>query len=147
MRRFFWLVLLPARLAAQRPAVSPALPRLLQRVPDTTVSVWLFARPGVPLDALSDRVSAAGARVRVRSRWLNAVSADVPSGTLRALFLDRDLRRIQPLGRFRIPSDRVRVLETPRAPASGADTCPPGGDPVYGPSDMPYRQLHLRPLS
>ncbi|HZE94188.1 MAG TPA: S8 family serine peptidase, partial [Gemmatimonadales bacterium] len=114
---------------------------------DTTVSVWLFARPGVSLDALSERVAAAGARVRVRSRWLNAISADVPSATLRALLQDRDLRRIQPLGRFRLPTNRTRTLEVPRSPTAGADTCPPGGDPIYGPSDMPYRRLHLRPLS
>jgi len=147
MRRFLWIVFLPAGLAAQQPAVSPVLPQLLQRVQDTTVSVWLFARPGVSLDALSERVAAAGARVRVRSRWLNAISADVPSATLRALLQDRDLRRIQPLGRFRLPANRTRTLEVPRSPTAGADTCPPGGDPIYGPSDMPYRRLHLRPLS
>ena len=147
MRRFLWIVFLPAGLAAQQPAVSPVLPQLLQRVQDTTVSVWLFARPGVSLDALSERVAAAGARVRVRSRWLNAISADVPSATLRALLQDRDLRRIQPLGRFRLPTNRTRTLEVPRSPTAGADTCPPGGDPIYGPSDMPYRRLHLRPLS
>ncbi|HYU28818.1 MAG TPA: S8 family serine peptidase [Gemmatimonadales bacterium] len=147
MRRFFWIVFLPAGLAAQRPAVSPVLPQLLQRVQDTTVSVWLFARPGVPLDALSDRVTASGARVRVHSRWLNAISADVPSAALRMLLQDRDLRRVQPLGRFRVPADRRRALEVLRSPTGGADTCPAGGDPVYGPSDMPYRRLHLRPLS
>src|SRR5882762_302328 len=147
MRRFLWIVFLPAGLAAQQPAVSPVLPKLLQRVQDTTVSVWLFARPGVSLDALSERVAAAGARVRVRSRWLNAISADVPSATLRTLLQDRDLRRIQPLGRFRLPANRTRTLEVPRSPTAGADTCPPGGDPIYGPSDMPYRRLHLRPLS
>jgi len=151
MRRFFWIVFLPAGLAAQRPAVSPVLPQLLQRAHDTTVSVWLFARPGVSLAALSDRVTASGARVRVRSRWLNAISADVPSAALRVLLQDRDLRRVQPLGRFRIPAGRGRVPfpapELPQSPTSGADTCPAGGDPVYGPSDMPYRRLHLRPLS
>ena len=35
MRRFIWLVFLPAGLAAQRPAASPVLPRLLARVQDT----------------------------------------------------------------------------------------------------------------
>lgn len=109
--------------------------------------MWLFARPGVSLEALGDRVAAAGARVRVRSRWLNAVSADVPSGTLRALLLDRELVRIQPLGRFRLPPNRARTVEVPRSVAAGADTCPVGGDSIYGPSDMPLRRLHLRPLT
>src|SRR6266550_1404747 len=52
---------------------------------------------------------------------------------------------------FRIPPGRGRVPfpapELPRSPTSGADTCPAGGDPMYGPSDMPYRRLHLRPIS
>jgi hypothetical protein len=136
-------------LAAQRPAVSPVLPRLLSRVQDTTVSVWLFARPAASLDAISARAAALGARVRVRSSWLHAISADVPAAALRRLLEDRDLRRIQPLGRFKLR----RPLPAPRiiaAPGAGpGDTCgvTPGDDPVLGPSEMPYRQLHLRPLT
>jgi len=148
MRRFIWLVFLPAGLAAQRPAVSPVLPRLLGRVQDTTVSVWLFARPTASLDAISDRAAGAGARVRIRSRWLHAVSADVPAAALRRFLEDRDLRRVQPLGRFKLR----RPLPAPRsiaAPGAPGDTCgvTPGDDPVLGPSAMPYRQLHLRPLT
>lgn len=148
MRRFIWLLFLPAGLAAQRPAVSPVLPRLLSRVQDTTVSVWLFARPTASLDAISERATAAGARVRVRSRWLHAVSADVPAAALRRLLQDPDLRRIQPLGRFKLrrPLPAPRIIAAPAAPG---DTCgvTPGDDPVLGPSEMPYRQLHLRPLT
>ena len=156
MRRFLWLIFLPAGLAAQRPAVSPVLPRLLSRVQDTTISVWLFAQPTASLDAISERAAAAGARVRVRSRWLHAVSADVPAAALRRLLEDRDLRRVQPLGRFKLrpPRPGRPVLDlAPRvtlAPAAGpGDTCgvTPGDDPVLGPSAMPYRQLHLRPLT
>ncbi len=149
MRRFIWLVFLPAGLAAQRPAVSPVLPRLLSRVQDTTVSVWLFARPTASLDTISARVAALGARVRVQSRWLHAVSADVPAAALRRLLEDRELKRVQPLGRFKLR----RPLPAPRiiaAPGAGpGDTCgvSPGDDPVLGPSEMPYRQLHLRPLT
>ena len=153
MPRWFCLVFLPAGLAAQQPAVSPALPRLLSRVQDTTVTVWLFAHPEASLDAITARVAASGGRVRVRSRWLHAISADVPAAELRILMRDRDLRRIQPLGRFRIPKSRSRFVESPgpRSPTAG-DTCPPdppggGGDPVYGPSQMPYRRLDLRPLT
>jgi hypothetical protein len=156
MRRFIWLVFLPAGLAAQRPAVSPALPRALSRVQDTTISVWLFARPGVSLETISDRATLGGARVRVRSRWLHAVSADVPAAALRQLLEDRDLKRIQPLGRFRLrpPIPGRPVLDAaPRiivAPTQGpGDTCgvTPGDDPILGPSEMPYRRLHLRPLT
>ena len=157
MRRFIWLVLLPAGLAAQQPAVSPVLPRALARAQDTTFSVWLFVQPWASLDAIADRVAAAGARVRVRSRWLHAVSADVPAPALRQLLRDRDLRRVQPLGRFKLKTrpGRPGLDLAPRvtfAPAAGGgpgDTCgvSPGDDPVLGPSAMPYRQLHLRPLT
>jgi hypothetical protein len=156
VRRFIWLLFLPAGLAAQRPAVSPVLPRLLARVQDTTISVWLFARPTASLDTISARAAALGARVRVQSRWLHAVSADVPAAALRRLLEDRDLRRVQPLGRFRlrprVPGRRVfdgapRIITAPGA--APGDTCgvTPGDDPVLGPSEMPYRQLHLRPLT
>jgi hypothetical protein len=147
VRRLFWLALLPASLAAQRPAVSPVLPRAWSR--DTTLTVWLFARRGKPLAAVTDRATALGARVRVRSRWLHAVSAEVPTATLRLLARDPDLRRIQPLGRFRLRRGRPDPSRLAPAPAGAAagDTCPAGGDPVYGPSEMPYRQLRLRPLT
>src|SRR6266850_123933 len=149
MRRFIWLVFLPAGLAAQRPAASPVLPRLLARVQDTTVSVWLFAQPAASLDKISDRAAALGARVRVRSRWLHAVSADVPAAALRQLLQERDLRRVQPLGRFKLrgPSPVPRSITAPVIVPG--DTCgiTPGDDPVLGPSEMPYRQLHLRPLT
>ena len=156
MRRFFWLAFLPAGLAAQRPAVSPVLPRVwsVQRVQDTTISVWLFARRDASLDAISTRATALGARVRVRSRWLHALSVDAPTAALRQLAQDRDLRRIQPLGRFRrrlSPFGLDIELLPPIAPAVAApgDTCgvSPGDDPVLGPSAMPYRLLHLRPLT
>ncbi|HEV8381926.1 MAG TPA: S8 family serine peptidase [Gemmatimonadales bacterium] len=153
MRRFIWLLFLPAGLAAQRPAASPVLPRLLTRVQDTTVSVWLFVRPAASLDDIGKRVTAAGGRVRVRSRWLHAISADVPAATLRQLLQDRDLSRIQPLGRFKLRPNRGQVVElAPRVitlPGAPGDTCgiSPGDDPVLGPSEMPYRLLHLRPLT
>jgi subtilase family protein len=118
-------------------------------VQDTTVSVWLFARPSASLEAISERATAVGARVRVRSRWLHAVSADVPAAALRQLLQDRDLRRIQPLGRFKLrrPSPVPRSITAPVIVPG--DTCgfTPGDDPVLGPSEMPYRQLHLRPLT
>src|SRR6266581_5859530 len=138
MRRFIWLVFLPAGLAAQRPAVSPVLPRLLSRVPDTTVSVWLFARPAASLEVIGARAGALGARIRVRSRWLHAVSADVPAATLRQLLQDRDLRRVQPLGRFKLRGSRPSAAPRIFA-ARPCDTCgdTPRDDPVLGLSAMP----------
>ena len=146
MRRLLWLALLPASLSAQRPAVSPVLPRVWAR--DTVISAWLFVRPGVPLTTTAARAATVGARVRVRSRWLHAISVDAPTAALRLLAQDRDLRRIQPLGRFRLAPHGEGALEAPHpTTAAPGDTCPAGGDPILGPSEMPYRLLHLRPLT
>ena len=48
------------------------------------------------------------------------------------------------MGRWRRPSTPERVAEL--VPAL-FDTCPANGDPVYGSSEMPYRQLNVRPLT
>src|SRR5256886_161284 len=131
----------PAGLVAQRPAVSPVLARMWQR--DTTLTVWLFVRPAVPLARAAASAAAAGARLRVHSRWLHALGADASTAALRQLGRDALLRRIQPAGRW-------RLLPGPDAALVGAaaiDTCPAGGDPTYGPSDMPYRQLDLRAIA
>jgi subtilisin family serine protease len=144
VRRLLWLAFLPASLSAQRPAVSPVLPRVWAR--DTVISVWLFVRPGVPLETPAARAASLGAQVRVRSRWLHAISVNAPTAALRALAQDPGLRRIQPLGRFRLAPRATG--ESPRpTPAAPGDTCPAGGDPILGPSEMPYRQLRLRPLT
>ncbi len=155
MRQLVWLLLLPAGLAAQRPSVSPVLPRVWQRAQDTSLTVWLFVRPHASLATVGNRAAALGARVRMQSRWLHAISVDAPTAALRVLAQDRDLRRIQPLGRFRLgPRHTRRQIEaappTVLAPQQGpGDTCgvTPGDDPVLGPSEMPYRRLNLRPLT
>lgn len=132
----------PIGLAAQRPTLAPPLARALGR--DTTFTVWLFVRPGVPLADASARVTQTGAGVRTRSRWLHALGAKVPTAALVALAREPVLRRIQPMGRWRRPSTPERVAEL--VPAL-FDTCPATGDPVYGSSEMPYRQLNVRPLA
>ena len=110
------------------------------------LTVWLFVRPGVPLAQAAAQASATGAVVRVSSRWLHALGVDAPTAALRQLAREALLSRIQPAGRW-----RLRAGPDPTAPAAGTaaavDTCPAGGDPTYGPSEMPYRQLDLRPLA
>ncbi len=135
----------PHAVRAQQPAVSAALPAAWHR--DTVFTVWLFARPGAPLDSVAIRAARAGARVRTRSRWLHAVSAAAPAAALRTLAQDRDLRRIQPLGRWRRRAAPADTLPLPFAITAADDTCGPTADPVYGPSAMPYRQLNLIALA
>ena len=134
---------LPAALAAQRPSLSPVLPRRWTR--DTVLAVWLFARPATSLDAAAAAVAAQGGRVRVRSRWLHAVSADVPSAGLQVLARDSRFRHLQPVARWHGRAEPLRPALSPLL--SVGDTCGAGGDPTLGPSEMPYRQLHLRPLT
>jgi len=132
----------PTALAAQRPTLAPPLARALGR--DTTFTVWLFVRPGVSLAEAISRVTQAGAGVRYSSRWLHALGAVAPTAALVAVAREPALRHVQPMGRWRRPSAPERVAEL--VPAL-LDTCPASGDPVYGSSEMPYRQLHIRPLA
>lgn len=135
---------IPGALTAQRPIVSAPLARALDAGRDTSFTVWFFVRRDLPLDQAVERLRAAGAVPRVTSRWLHAVSADAPMRSLVALRRERWVGRIQPLGRWRrVPRPSAVDEWVVRAP----DTCAAGGDPTYGPSEMPYRQLHLRPLA
>jgi hypothetical protein len=81
---------------------------------------------------VSDRAAALGARVRVQSRWLHAISVDAPIRALRVLAQDRDLRRVQPLGRFRLRSpNRLSIEQAPPvvpAPLKDQATCGAPGD-------------------
>jgi subtilisin family serine protease len=129
-------------LAAQRPTLSPPLARALGR--DTSFTVWLFVQPGISLADAIPRVTQAGASVRTTSRWLHALGAKGHTAALVALAREPSLRHVQPMGRWRRPSAPNRVAVLAPAPF---DTCPASGDPVYGPSEMPYRQLNVRPLA
>jgi len=145
----WWIgLVLPAGLAAQRPTVSPPLARAFSR--DTSITVWLFARPGVSTDSLTTLARGMGATVRVRSRWLRAVSVTGTTVALRALQREPGILHIQPVGRWRVrpapPGAAPALVEGPKA-APAANYCGSGGDPTYGPSDMPYRQLNLHPLA
>jgi len=127
---------------AQQPTVSPRLAPALAR--DPTAPVWLFVRPGVPLDRITTWVTGAGGTVRRQSRWLHAVSAVLPPAALAAARGSRDLLRLQPVARFRrAPGpDPIPAPAFAAPPAAG-----PAQDSLYGPSAMPYRRLNLFPLA
>lgn len=126
-------------LRAQTPTVSPVVERLARS--DTTLSVWLFARPSADLRVIAAAVVAAGGRLRRTSQWLHAVSAELDVGTLVAMRARTDLHRIQLVRRFRRP-------RTPLPPASPSafQLVAPTQDSLYGPSAMPLRRLNMFPV-
>ncbi|HEY6108727.1 MAG TPA: S8 family serine peptidase [Gemmatimonadales bacterium] len=138
-----WTVPAP-RLVAQRPALAPPLAAALGR--DTTLTVWLFVRPDVSLVDASARAAILGAGVRTTSRWLHALSARASTAVLSRLARERWVRRLQPMGRWRVRPGPA-PLPVDELGAAAGDTCAALGDPTYGPSDMPYRRLGLRPLA
>jgi serine protease AprX len=154
---------LPAAAGAQAPrTLSPRLAALAARA-DTTALVWVIARAGADLPALADRVRAAGGQVRHISRFVNAVSAVVPSGALTRLARAHDVARVQPVAVYvRPPDETCGRPDSPacRAAAARRASAPPsvaaavlgaGSDPLYGPGAWALQQLgtpalHLRGL-
>ncbi len=133
------LVVVTPGLPAQTPTVSPIVERLARI--DTTLSVWLFARPSADLSVINSAVVAAGGRPRRTSRWLHAVSADLEGETVVAMLARTDLHHIQLVRRFRRPRTPI---PTPSPPAFGLAA--PTQDSVYGPSAMPLRRLNMLPV-
>jgi hypothetical protein len=132
----------PPTTAAQRPTISRPLAAALTR--DTTITAWIFVRREAALDDAARHTASFGGAIRTTSRWLHAVSAAAPAAALRRLAREPWVRRLQPVGRWRRSMAPPVVDEL--APAA-LDTCPASGDPTYGPSEMPYRQLGLRRLA
>ncbi len=126
-----------AALEAQEPTVSPSLSPLVGR--DTTVAVWFFGAPDRTLDDVARSLEQLGARIRRRSTWLHAVSADVIGRVLAEARTRSEFRHLQPVARFRgrpEPDDEIAVAGAPAAIQ----------DSAHGPSAMPLRRLNLFPL-
>jgi hypothetical protein len=134
-------LVLPATLPAQAPTVSRSLAALAGR--DTVVAVWFFGRESVPLPDVVAAVEAVGGRVRRRSGWLHAVSANVPTTTLAAARRRPEFRHLQLVARFRRGPERAVQRDGARL---GLPFGAPAQDSLYGPSAMPFRRLHLFPL-
>jgi subtilisin family serine protease len=130
---------LPAPAAAQR-NLSPRLERAAAQA--GAVRVWVFAQPGATLPAIEAAVTARGGRLRQRSRFLHAVSAEVPGTALREIAALREVRRVQPVVvrvRPALPqSDPPRGFRAPALQRAPEDT-------LYGVS-WPYRMLGIAEL-
>lgn len=121
-------------------------------LPDTTVLVWIIGERDADLDSLAARVRLAGGVVRHQSRFVWAVSAQVPGAALSALARVRGVRRIQSVGTYyRKPEPRTPEPGY-RGQGSAACTAPPciagaaGGtllDTTYGPGAWAARQLNI----
>lgn len=129
-------------LAAQRPTISP---RLAPAAADSTLTLWLFARPAAPLGPVRDAVVRLGGTVRHASAWLHAVSAEMPAAALEFLRARPDLRHIQPVAVLTRPRPAAPVPAVPGVSAARA-AAPRAVDSAFGPSAMPLRRLNLFPL-
>lgn len=148
MRHAGLAALLAAAMAAgaeaQLPrAISPRLARAALQ-PDTDVVVWVVARPTADLDRLAATVRSMGGRVRHVSRFVHAVSAVLSGNGIVALAGERDVERIQPVGRFvRGPepgAGRGADARARRAPTAATP------DTLYGAGSWVVRQLNVQAL-
>jgi subtilisin family serine protease len=126
---------------AQQPTVSRALQSMLRR--DSVVTIWFFGAPGSSLDEVAAAVTQVQGRVRHRSHWLHAVSADVPSGAVAVARTRREFSHLQPVARAYRPLPYSEEVRRPLAPPLRA---PAEVDSLYGPSSMPFQRLGLFPL-
>ena len=125
---------------AQQPTVSPALARGGLR--DSTVTIWLMARPGQDLSDIENLVQQLGGKLRHRSNWLHAISAELDRDAFANVRISPLLRHLQPVARFVGPtrSESTPVSMLARVAGQSAN------DSAYGPSAMPFRQLNLFPI-
>ena len=118
--------------------VSPRLARAWAR-PDTTLLVWVIADRGTDLDGLADGVRQAGGVVRHQSRFVWAVSAQVPGRALPTLARRPGVRRIQAVGVY------FRRAEPAVSRYPSVFAAPRGEllDTTYGPGAWAAEQLNI----
>ncbi len=129
---------------AQQPTVSRALEPLLRR--DTVLTVWFFGARDRSLDEVAVAVARVQGRVRHRSRWLHAVSADIPTAGIDQARTQPEFRHLQPVARSQAPPPPPRQPERPFAAPPRAPADLDSLEALYGSSAMPMRRLDLFPL-
>ena len=133
----------PLSLAAQVPrGVSPNLSRAVGRA-DTTLLVWVIARPGTDLDRLAADVAATGATVRRVSRFVQAVSASTSGARIADLARLHNVRRVQPLRTF-VGRPVQPDARAPRTSNLAPAVAP--ADTIYGPNFWAIHQLNIDAL-
>jgi hypothetical protein len=128
-------------IAAQQATVSRSLARAIQS--DTVVSTWLFGRQQYSLTQIENVVDGLGGRLRRRSVWLHAVSADLSSAALRTARQRPEILHLQLVARYRGPRPEAGLPVVPAPAARGA----PPIEASYGASAMPLRRLNIFPLA
>lgn len=113
---------------------------------DSVVTVWFFGAPGRSLDEITAAVAQVQGRARHRSRWLHAVSADIPSTAVALAGTRTEFRHLQPVARSRRPPPLPREALGPGAAPLRAPADLDSLNALYGPSSMPFRRLGLFPL-
>jgi subtilisin family serine protease len=109
-------------------------------LPDTTVLVWIIGERDADLDSLAARVQLAGGVVRHQSRFVWAVSAQLPGGALPALARVRGVRRIQAVGTYFRKPEPSTPGAAPRLPGPARAALV---DTTYGPGGWAQRQLNI----
>ena len=125
---------------AQQPTISQALALGIR---DSSSIVWLMVEPGRDLSDAESMVRESGGRLRHRSHWLHAVSAELDRHAFAQVRTSPLFRHLQPVAQFVGPAHPASapVSMLPRAAGQSAT------DSIYGPSAMPFRQLNLFPLT
>lgn len=124
-------------LLAQEATISRSIQGLLDR--DTVLTVWVFGRPLVSLDALGNEIRSAGGTLRERSRWLTANSAELSTRGISQLTSSPLVRHIQPVARWRGAPEPLTTL-SPGEPALRT------GFATTSASEMPFRILNVSRL-
>jgi len=134
--------------AAIEQAAATFTPRAVERRERRRSRPDLFDFDDLPVDeSFVDAVVATGARLRVRSRWLNAVSVEADRGRIEAIAALPFVRWIYPLSRSAGLPEPVRLGSEANESAAGVPPLPhpPGAADFYGNTSAQLHQINIPP--
>lgn len=127
--------------------MAPAIGRA-----DTTVLAWVIAKPGSDLGALRVQLLARGARIRVVSQFVHAISIQITGALVAEIARLGGVARVQPVGTYfrRLTVDGGRSTTGNGAGRPSTVNRPPSAvlaaDTTYGPNFWVATQLDIPPL-